>query len=87
MYKRQEHYEYELFDIMEPSYEQRGELSGPKGYKWFEKAWDQKVADRYKEHVMSLEGEAPLLFFRKSCLQLQEHYDNVQAKKRQASLV
>lgn len=79
--------EHALFDIMEPDYERRGALSGSKGHKSFARAWDQKVVDRYKEHVMSLDGEPPLLFFRKSYIQLQDHYDNVQSKKRQAALV
>ena len=72
---------------MESSFDRNAIPSSRRGYQLFEKAWDRKVAERHKERVTTLDDADITVIYRKSYVQLQEHYDNLQARKRHAALV
>jgi len=58
---------------MHADYDRSSRLDGPRGYKSFARAWDIHVANRFKS---KLDGnEDALIINRKSCIQLQQHYD------------
>lgn len=55
------------------------------GYHYFANAWNLEVAERYQRYVEG-EDDNVILIRRKSFMQLQKHYDNLQQKKRLAML-
>jgi len=68
--------EMKLFEEMEGSYDRNAtRLDSTKGYKTFVKAWELQLANTLRA---SLDGEDVQVIHRKSYLQLQQHYDDVQ---------
>ena len=83
-------YEYALFDLLEKNYDRFCAYpNSVRGYKRFEKEWDRRVANLYREKLTQLDGGEKELqvINRKTYLQLQQHYDNLAAQKRTAALV
>mgnify|MGYP007080208264 CR=1 FL=1 len=71
--------EHKLFDEMEGLCDRNCKrLDSARGYKRFEKAWDLHVANTL---WASLNGEDVQLINQKSCIQLQQHFDNLQKQK------
>jgi len=67
--------EYKLFDEMKESYDRDCKrLDAPKGYKTFAKSWNLQVSNLFKAQ---LDGQEVTLVKRKTCRQLQDHYDTM----------
>ena len=65
-----------MFEEMESSCDRKAtRLDSTKGHKTFAKAWELQVANTLRA---SLDGEDAQVTHRKSCLQLQQHCDDVQ---------
>jgi len=73
-----------LFGALSPNCDRTGtRLDSAKGCKTFAKAWDLELASLC---TRKLEGEAVTLTNRKSCLQLQQHFDNLVRHKESLAL-
>ena len=71
--------EFAQFDLMCDDYSRKVSPRCRKGYHYFANAWNVEVADRYRRYI---EGDDTVVFIRrKSAIQLQKHYDNMQGKK------
>jgi len=75
--------EFTLFDSMESRFKRGVRPRGKNGYHYFANEWNVEVANRYSCHI---DGEEVVLIRRKSAVQFQEHYDNLQQKKRMAAV-
>jgi len=70
-----------VFDTMQSRFKRGVTPRSKDGYQHFANEWNREVANRYSQLA---EGEDVILIRRKSAVQLQEHYDKLEEKKRMA---
>jgi len=77
----EEEEEFSVFETMSSKFNRHVSPSAHRGHKSFEKAWNLEVAKRHLEALEEGDNNAPFIK-RKSCNQLQEHFDWLQSRLR-----